>query len=186
MNNLTPKFPKLWYLYKAIAHIVRMCTLNQCTTQVVHWLSVSRRRWGWTWVGIPQQAFVQGWLLLVLLTFGALSDPVLIDAFAHSHADLSNDKLPKTWLWKKYVSVWFSKSHVTTNNHLELTHKYRKCLSWDPDPSPSSLSRAYAFTMQCWCLLSCQKATTMDRGRPERLVHLISVVKKTLLFSTHR
>ena len=47
--------------------------------QVVYWLSVSAGRWGWTRVGIPQQAFFQGWLLLVLLTSGALSDPVLID-----------------------------------------------------------------------------------------------------------
>ena len=40
----------------------------------IYW---SPGRWGWTRVGIPQQAFFQGWLLPVLLTSGALSDPVL-------------------------------------------------------------------------------------------------------------
>ena len=48
--------------------------------QVVYWLSISPGRWGLTRVGILQQAFFQGWLLLVLLTSGALRDPVLIDS----------------------------------------------------------------------------------------------------------
>ena len=42
-------------------------------------LSVSPERWAWTWVGIPQQAFFQGWLFPVLLASDALSDPVLFD-----------------------------------------------------------------------------------------------------------
>ena len=46
----------------------------------MYWLSVSPGRWGWTQVRIPQQAFFQGWLLSVLLTSGALSDPVPINA----------------------------------------------------------------------------------------------------------
>ena len=51
--------------------------------QIVYWLSVSPGRWGWTWVRITQQAFFQGWLLPVLLTSGALSDPVHIDTLIH-------------------------------------------------------------------------------------------------------
>ena len=35
--------------------------LGQLYNQVVYWLSVSSGRWGWTQVGIPQQAFFQGW-----------------------------------------------------------------------------------------------------------------------------
>ena len=44
--------------------------------QPVHYL-VSWR-WGWTLVGILQQGFFPGWLLPVLLTSGALNNPVLI------------------------------------------------------------------------------------------------------------
>ena len=47
-----------------------------------YWLSISPERWGCARVRIPQQAFFQGQLLLVLWTSGALSDPVLIDILA--------------------------------------------------------------------------------------------------------
>ena len=47
---------------------------TETANQVVYWLSVSPGRWGWNRVRIPQQAFLQGSLLLVLLTSGTLSD----------------------------------------------------------------------------------------------------------------
>ena len=52
---------------------------SRAANQVVYWLSVSPGRRGWTRVRIPQQAFFKRWLLSVLLTCGALSNPVLID-----------------------------------------------------------------------------------------------------------
>ena len=47
--------------------------------QVAYWLSVSPGRWGWIWVGIPQQAFFSGLTVIGAVNIiGAINDLVPI------------------------------------------------------------------------------------------------------------
>ena len=64
------------YWYSATRHITvtPKSRRTEIANQVVYWLSGGPGRWGWTRVRIPQHAFLQGWVLWVLLTSVAPSD----------------------------------------------------------------------------------------------------------------
>ena len=115
--------------------------LNDCTlicskklvkfwaaSQVLYWVSVSPGRWEWTWVGIPQQAFFQGWLLPLLLTSGALSDPVL---FNTEILGINAETWRCTYTHDKYTYVYsMNSSYLTRATQISCLTAYGTSMTW--------------------------------------------------------